>query len=102
MYFKIALICLFFILSTGCQSSPAKAFDQVQIGSTKGPILSSLGNPRRTYRKGGVDRWVYDVPNNDGGTTEKELWFKDGIVVFKDGLGPNPLKGKPIYFEEIN
>lgn len=64
----------------GCSSLPGEsAFRSVALGDQKGDVLYKLGNPNRTYQKEDTQRWVYKFEKQ-----EKEIWFKNGIVVYTD------------------
>lgn len=70
-----------------CTSSPKIDLRQVSLNNSKGDVLHILGNPHRTYVKEGVLRWVYLVPESGGLKVEREIWFKEGVVVFVDSPG---------------
>ncbi|MBY0315782.1 MAG: hypothetical protein K2Q26_09700 [Bdellovibrionales bacterium] len=88
---SLAYLFLCIILIPGCASSPQKDYEKIPIGSDKGYVLHLLGNPDRTYRKSSVDRWVYYFRSEDStnrpAVYEKEIWFENGKVVYKDKGG---------------
>jgi len=100
--FLVPIFCL--SLLSGCASSPDAAFKSIPLGANKGLVLSEMGNPQRTYRKAGTDRWVYDIPGKAGTPIQKEIWFSEGKVVYKDGDFIRKEKGeaKDADFEPID
>lgn len=84
LYSIAALLLLTQIVS--CSTSP-NSFEAIHVGNDKGRVLHVLGSPKRTYRKNSVDHWVYDLPQNNSKTPsleEKEIWFQNGKVIYKD------------------
>ncbi|MCB9072549.1 MAG: hypothetical protein H6623_02930 [Bdellovibrionaceae bacterium] len=100
MGFQRAYLCLFFILLLSCQTSPRKAFAEIELGAKKGEVLAALGGPRHSYYKDGIEHWVYKIPDPKGVLSERELWLQNGIVVNKSG--DNVSQPKDSDFEEIH
>jgi outer membrane protein assembly factor BamE (lipoprotein component of BamABCDE complex) len=76
------------ILSAGVSCSTAlKTFNKVPLGASKSYVVTELGSPHRSYRKDGVDHWVYVFPEEEGRRTEREIQFENGNVIARDGLG---------------
>lgn len=96
------LMSLFFLnLSLlGCQTSPHSAFDTIDLGTSKEEVLSRMGGPTRTYRKGSVDHWVYKMKTRSGGWLQKELLLQNNIVIEKQ-ISPNS-KPAPSDYEEVH
>jgi hypothetical protein len=97
---SLANLFLCIILISACASSPQKEYEKIPIGSDKGHVLHLLGNPDRTYRKNSIDRWVYNFrydESTDRPTVyEKEIWFENGKVVYKDKPGAHSFERKEI------
>jgi hypothetical protein len=89
--FFIFITALFFV-TTNCQSKPLTSFQNIALGDNKGAVLNTLGNPVRTYHKNDAHRWVYRFKNAESQVVEKEVWFKDGEVVYIDSLAEKPKK----------
>lgn len=70
---KISLL-LFCI--TSCTSVP-QALEGLRPGADKDFVLSSAGNPTRTFRENGEDHWIYTYFAGD------QQYLRD--VVFEDG-----------------
>lgn len=75
------LLCL---LSTiGCQTTRHKEFSKVQDGMDKGQVLETVGNPTRTQRWHGKDRWIYVLYPDKMHADVKEIHFQNGTVIYK-------------------
>ncbi len=74
----LAYTCLFF---TACQSSPVKDFTSIKFGMEKSDVLETMGNPRRTQRFQGKDRWTY-VFYDKQIRFEKEVQFFEGNAIY--------------------
>lgn len=86
---KYIFSLFFLVCAVGCQTGPSvETFEEIPMESTKGGVLHALGNPKQTYRKEGTDRWVYRWTEMDQ-LLEKEIWFQNGRVVYKDGVRNN-------------
>lgn len=85
---------------TSCQTSPQIIFDSIPIGAKKGRVLNELGGPVRTYRKNGVEHWVYKMQSTSGTWMYKELIFQDGTVVDK-AIPEQSAKPKDSDYEEL-
>jgi outer membrane protein assembly factor BamE (lipoprotein component of BamABCDE complex) len=76
----IMLICL--SLFVGCSTTRHKEFAQVKPGMDKQAVLEFAGNPDRTMRYQGKDRWIYDFRLDDYSTDSQEVHFQEGRVVY--------------------
>jgi hypothetical protein len=83
-----------------CSTSSPIDLRQISIGDDKGDVLHQLGNPTRSYYKEDTQRWVYKLRDEGQTFVEKEVWFKDGRVVYVDShkyKAPAPAKKKIEY-----
>lgn len=92
-FFKLSRFityCLTTLLAS-C-TSLSQTYESIPLGSDKGYVVNALGSPRRTFRKKSVDHWVYEFHDKNetsqNALVEKEIWFQNGKVVFKDGDKP--------------
>lgn len=68
----------------------AKQFERINVGADKDSVLDRLGNPRGITRMNGEDRWYY-MYYQDEIRQQKEIHFKDGLVVYVgDKKKPTP------------
>lgn len=86
-------LLLFFSLSLfliSCQTNMARQFERITPGIDKDAVLDRLGNPRNITRMNGEDRWYY-LYYQDEIRQQKEVHFKDGIVIYVgDKKKPTP------------
>ena len=75
LYFAL-LLCLFF---SGCQTNELREINRVKVGMDKQEVLDIMGNPRRTERIHGMDRWTY-VFFAANKWQSREVRFMDGEV----------------------
>lgn len=71
---------LFFVGMVGCTTTMEKSLESVRLGMDKASVLDLVGNPKRTSRKGSVDRWTY-IYFVDGRELTKEIQFSENRVV---------------------
>lgn len=64
-----------------CQSSPLKDFAEVKPGMEKDDVLAVMGNPSRTQRFHGKDRWTY-IFYDQRIRFEKEVQFFEGNAIY--------------------
>lgn len=97
---KLIYICVFFTMVACSTTNNATDFAELKVGTTKGQILSKLGNPNRTYRNNSIDYWVYNLKNDRGVIYKKLLLFRNGNLIEVRHKGP---EGEPLDsdFEEI-
>ena len=78
--FKLALVWVALTL-VGCSSPSKDIRKRVSKGMDKDAVLEELGNPSRSKRVKGADRWSYDqYAGNDKQVTH--VYFKKGKVSF--------------------
>jgi outer membrane protein assembly factor BamE (lipoprotein component of BamABCDE complex) len=66
----------------GCASTPQnQALRQVRVGMTKSDVLGLSGNPTRTDRKHGQDRWTYQIAGEESDSITY-IFFSDGRVTY--------------------
>ena len=76
----LKLVIIWVILALiGCSSPTKDIREKVAKGMDKDDVLQVLGNPTRSKRVRGADRWSYDQYNNDKKTTT-HVYFKSGKV----------------------
>jgi outer membrane protein assembly factor BamE (lipoprotein component of BamABCDE complex) len=63
-------------LLTGCASPGPHNLRKVDVGMEKAEVLEQIGNPVRTGRHQGQDRWTYLTPDN----SETFIYFSEGKV----------------------
>jgi hypothetical protein len=77
-----AVLFLFAVALVGCATTRHKEFAQVKPGMDKQAVLEFAGNPDRTMRWQGKDRWIYDFRIDDFSTDSQEVHFQEGRVVY--------------------
>lgn len=75
---SLAVAALF---STACQTNMLKEYEKLHPGMEKDDVLDKMGNPQRTQRFHGKDRWTY-VFYQDRIRYEKEIQFFEGNAVY--------------------
>ncbi len=80
----LLLLCLtiFGALFMGCATTRHQEFTKVKQGMDKQAVLEFAGNPDRTMRWQGKDRWIYDFRIDDFSTDSQEVHFQEGRVVY--------------------
>lgn len=87
---RIAVSIVLSLILAGCSGPQKSPKELVRKGMDKAEVLEILGNPSRTGRVRGSDRWSYDTYQND--TREVTyVFFKAGKVT---SVGDSP--GGPI------
>jgi outer membrane protein assembly factor BamE (lipoprotein component of BamABCDE complex) len=80
---SVAILGLLLLVS-GCASLTgaeyARNVEKLQNGMTPSQILSLLGTPDSVYRKGGVDKWVYEFRKQSKGSRNIAVEFRGGKV----------------------
>ncbi len=69
-------------LSAGCQTPRHKEFALIQEGMLKDDVVEAAGNPTRTRRWRGKDRWIYVYHPGGDAQDVKEVHFTDGKVTY--------------------
>jgi outer membrane protein assembly factor BamE (lipoprotein component of BamABCDE complex) len=70
------------LLFVGCQSAPWKDIDRVQLGQNKASVLELLGSPSIIRRAHDRDVWLYNYEHGANSSTEREIDFANGRVVY--------------------
>lgn len=81
---SILLIPLCSFLLWGCQTLPADDFERLKPGMDKNEVLEIMGNPQRSERWHGMDRWTY-IFFDTSKRQEKEVHFSQGKAVYIGG-----------------
>lgn len=66
---------------TACQTNMYKEYQKIHPGMEKDDVLEVMGNPQRTQRFHGKDRWTYVFYDNKL-RHEKEVQFFEGNAVY--------------------
>ena len=66
---------------SACQTNMLKEYQSLHPGMEKDDVLDKMGNPQRTQRFHGKDRWTY-VFYHDRIRYEKEVQFFEGNAVY--------------------
>lgn len=66
---------------TACQGSAVRDFQKLKPGMEKDDVLSYMGNPSRTQRFHGKDRWTY-IFYDQSIRFEKEIQFFEGNAIY--------------------
>lgn len=74
-------VVLISLLTTGCQTSMLKQFNEVKPGMEKDDVLDLMGSPSRSERFHGKDRWTY-VFYDQHLRFEKEVHFFEGNAIY--------------------
>ncbi|GEM_PF-2413291 len=81
----------------GCVTPRFREFDRVQEGMPKWEVLEAAGNPTRTQRWQGRDRWIYVIWDAPGEKRRiREVHFEDGLAVY---VGPQVKEPKVLFGE---
>lgn len=79
--FSCFVVSFLLVGTLGCSSQPKNPEQKITMGMSKADVLEKLGNPNKTARVHGADRWTYETEKN--GVTEKtEIFFNDGKVSY--------------------
>ncbi|MBO9668685.1 MAG: outer membrane protein assembly factor BamE [Bdellovibrio sp.] len=69
------------LLTSACQTSMLKEFNELKPGMEKDDVLSHMGSPNQTQRFHGKDRWYYVFYDKDM-RFEKEVHFFEGNAIY--------------------
>ncbi|MDG0817275.1 outer membrane protein assembly factor BamE domain-containing protein [Bdellovibrio svalbardensis] len=69
------------MLSTGCQTSMVRQFEEVKPGMEKAQVLALMGSPNQTQRSHGKDRWFYNFYESKI-RFQKEVQFFEGNAIY--------------------
>jgi hypothetical protein len=91
----LSLFALAFQLATGCATvSQTQALRGIAVGMSKSEVLEQVGNPTRTGRHLGQDRWVYAANDESSSAQEIYVFFDQGSVTYV-GPAQEPSTQKP-------
>lgn len=79
----ITLLSLLALL-IGCASSPIRTFAKIEIGMERADVLELVGNPLRTERFDGKEKWVYRFYEDDKAIF-KQVTFDQTMKVISTG-----------------
>ncbi len=74
---KIILLFLFLVSVVSCTHTQKESVRKLEVGMSKADVLEVMGNPTRTNRSHGSDRWVYEYEVN-GQKEVTEVYFQEG------------------------
>jgi outer membrane protein assembly factor BamE (lipoprotein component of BamABCDE complex) len=77
----IVIVNALFFAVLACQTSRAKEVQGIHVGMAKDQVLEAAGNPTRTDRKSGQDRWMYVIPEETQDAVT-EVRFTEGRVTY--------------------
>lgn len=69
------------LLTSACQTSMLKQFEEVRPGMEKDDVLELMGSPDQTQRSQGKDRWYYTFYDKKI-RFQKEVQFFEGSAVY--------------------
>ncbi len=81
MRFLCALALVASTLLVGCATTKSRPFQEVKLGMDKSQVLEIIGNPSRSSRIKGSDRWSYD-DFSQGDREVVNIYFTEGKVSF--------------------
>lgn len=99
-YLAIPLISLS-LVTTACQTSMLKQFNEITPGMEKDDVLNLMGSPTRTQRFHGKDRWTY-VFYDKRIRFEKEVQFFEGNAVYVGDVWQPPADRTAIAMDTRN
>ena len=76
------LVFCAFLTLVSCSSSPTDIRKRVRVGMDKSEVLEILGNPSRSKRVKGADRWDYDMYDENDRRVVNYVYFKSGRVSY--------------------
>ena len=85
---RILLLAILLATASACQTNETKAYNKLKPGMDKDDVLDTMGDPRRTHRSHGQDRWQYVYYENSQKVT-KEVKFEEGNAIYV-GEVPKP------------
>lgn len=97
---KIVGMSLLLTIMWGCAHSPKDNFARLQMGMGKADVIEIMGNPTRTSRKHGSDRWTYEY-EVDGKMVSNDVFFQAGKVTYI-GQPPSKQNGAEQGFRDID
>lgn len=88
-------------LLTACQTSALKDFEKIKPGMEKQDVLEVMGNPSRTQRFHGKDRWTY-IFYDSRIRFEKEVQFFEGNAVYVGNTWEPPVEQSAAMVDKRN
>lgn len=71
------------IIIVGCSTTRKDQLSEVKRGMSKSEVLALAGNPSRTDRLAGADRWRYDIRDKNKRRLETvDVYFNKGSVQY--------------------
>lgn len=80
-FVAVILIIAAAFFSSACQTNELKAYEKLKVGMDKDDVLGIMGNPTRTQRWQGKDRWTYRFYHDDAAYL-REVHFEDSKAVY--------------------
>lgn len=80
-FFAVSAIVVAAFFSSGCQTNELKAYEKLKVGMDKDEVLGIMGNPTKTQRWQGKDRWTYRF-YHDGAPHLREVHFENSKSVY--------------------
>lgn len=87
-FFAAATAAVCVLALSGCQTPRQKEFVRIEEGMLKDQVIEAAGNPTRTQRWQGKDRWIYVYYPDEKTVDTKEVHFTDGRVTY---IGTPPI-----------
>lgn len=89
------------LLTTACQTSALNDFQKVKPGMEKQDVLELMGNPSRTERFHGKDRWTY-VFYDSRIRFQKEVQFFEGNAIYVGNTWEPPVEQSAAVVDKRN
>lgn len=89
---RLFFVVLSSVILAGCASPGPHNLRKVDVGMEKAAVLEQLGNPIRTSRHQGQDRWTYITTDN----SETFVYFSEGKVTHVGSPNETPAKFTPV------
>lgn len=96
-----AFLFAFAGLSTACQTSALKDWEKIKPGMEKQDVLEVMGNPSRTQRFHGKDRWTY-IFYDSRIKFEKEVQFFEGNALYVGETWQPPAEKSAVVVDQKN
>ncbi len=89
------------LASTACQTSALTDFQKIKPGMEKQDVLETMGNPSRTERFHGKDRWTY-IFYDSRIRFEKEIQFFEGNAIYVGDIWQPPAELSAVAVDQRN
>lgn len=80
-HLAIPFVAMTMLLTSACQTSMVKEFEEVKPGMEKAEVLAIMGSPQQTQRYHGKDRWFYNFYDSHI-RFQKEVQFFEGNAIY--------------------